>query len=379
MPHIAFFANFLWVMVLGLLGPSVPAMVLDLEISYSQAGLFFTVLSLGSLIGTFFGGIASDHFNRKTLFILCSVMLFAGLICMGFAPNYIVIIIIIFLFSLLGSPVGAVGQSVMLKMFPEKRDRFLSYQTMFAALGSFLAPVIISLNFTFKLNWRWAFIETGFFAVILLIAVMFIKIPPDTVSTERIPLRRIMRNGSIRVCFILVFLSMAMDVGFAYWLAEYFKTELSVSLRLSSAVVGIYLAGIIAVRLAIPQLLKRFKGYRIIKVSLVSSIGALLLFIFIPSNGLKAVMCLVYGLAVGPLFPLTMARGAGVFPEQPGAVTGVMFAALSLGGMVFPFLLGFLAENFGIAGSYLFSVFAGLVMLIIISLRVRGRRSEGIS
>ena len=68
MPYLAFASNFTWVMVIGLLGPSIPSIIEDLGIDYTRAGLFFTMLSLGSLFGTTLAGIASDYLNRKVLF-----------------------------------------------------------------------------------------------------------------------------------------------------------------------------------------------------------------------------------------------------------------------------------------------------------------------
>lgn len=65
MPYLSFASNFMWVMVIGLLGPSIPGIIMDLGISYTKAGLFFTLLSLGSLLGTPLGGFASDYLNRK--------------------------------------------------------------------------------------------------------------------------------------------------------------------------------------------------------------------------------------------------------------------------------------------------------------------------
>ena len=40
---IAFASNFLWVMVIGLLGPSLPSMISDLGMNYAQAGFLFTL------------------------------------------------------------------------------------------------------------------------------------------------------------------------------------------------------------------------------------------------------------------------------------------------------------------------------------------------
>jgi putative MFS transporter len=119
-PYLAFASNFTWVMVIGLLGPSIPRIIEDLEISYAQAGLFFTMLSLGSLFGTTFAGIASDTLNRKVLFALVALILALGLAGMGLAASYLAVILIIFGYSLFGSPAGTVGQSIMLSMFPSR-------------------------------------------------------------------------------------------------------------------------------------------------------------------------------------------------------------------------------------------------------------------
>ncbi len=114
MPGLAFATNFLWVMVIGLLGPSLPAIVEDLGISYAQAGLFFTLLSLGSLFGASFGASASDRLPRKALYAGCAFFLAAGLALVGFMPGYLTVALLVFLLSVAGSPLGSIGQSIML-------------------------------------------------------------------------------------------------------------------------------------------------------------------------------------------------------------------------------------------------------------------------
>ncbi|MFP4563385.1 MAG: MFS transporter [Spirochaetia bacterium] len=358
MPYISFASNFLWVMVIGLLGPSVPGIVDDLGITYPQAGLFFTLLSLGSLFGTTVGGIATDYANRKLLYAGFSGFLGLGLIAMGFAPTYIVICIIIFAFSLFGSPIGAVGQSIMLDMFPHNRAKYLSIQTFFAALGSFTAPLLVALNFTVGLSWRWPFVQTAVICFLLIPAIVFARIPDA--STERSghrPIKEILKNPNIILAAVLIFLSVSLDLGFSYWLAEYFKSELEVSMRLSSAIVGIYLAGVLTGRLSTSWIIRRIKSKNLLFIGLLTGFISLIIFIVVPSIPVKVIFCLIYGLGIAPVFPLVMAKGAEEYPKQPGAVTGVLFACLSLGGMLFPLLLGVLASSYGIERSYLFNLF----------------------
>jgi MFS family permease len=354
-------------MVIGLLGPSVPGIVEDLGITYSQAGLFFTLLSIGSLLGTTAGAMASDYVNRKLIYAVFAGFLASGLLIMGFVPSYILICIVIFCFSLFGSPIGAIGQSIMLDTYPEKRARYLSIQTFFAAFGSFVAPLLVSLNYALQWSWRASFMETAGLVTILFLAILFIRIPNSQCdNAEKRPIKEIIKNPNIIFAAILIFLSVALDLGFSYWLAEYFKTELQVSLKLSSAIVSIYLVGVIVGRLSTSWLLKLFKTNHVIFYGLATAFISILVFLLVPIVNVKVVFALIYGLGVGPLFPLVMAKGTEVYPKQSGAVTGVLFACLSLGGTVFPLLLGVLATHFTIGRSYFFIVFVVIVIALLL-------------
>jgi MFS family permease len=375
-PGLAFATNFLWVMVIGILGPSLPAMVADLGITYAQAGLLFTLLSLGSLIGTSLGGYGSDHLPRKALYAGCVLALSAGLVVLGFMPGYALIAIVIFLLSTLGGPIGAIGQSIMLSVFPERRERNLAFMTMFSAIGSFLAPLLVALNFTLRLSWRWTFLETSVLAFLVFLAVLVVRIPRAVPADRHGSFLDIIRNRRVLVSALLIFFSVGIDLGFSYWLAQYFRSELHVSLRLSSSVVGLYLAGVIASRFTLPQVLKRAAPRHILYGALGLTFGAILAFILVPVTPLKAALCVVYGIGVGPVFPLLVAQGTREFPTRAGAVTGVLYGAMSLGGMVFPLLVGAVAARWGIAHSYfLCATVAGVILVSVLLMKGRAARA----
>jgi len=381
MPHVSFASNLLWVMVIGLLGPSIPAIVKDLGISYAQAGFLFTLLSLGSLFGSSLGAITSDYVNRKRILAVFCALFGGGLLGMGFAPGYVAVCFTVLGFSLFGSPIGSIGQSVMLDVYPTERSRYLSLQTLFAAVGSFVAPLLVSANIAGGLSWRGPFVETAALVLLLAVVVLWVKIPNSSADrTNRTPLRAIIRNPNMVIAAVLIFLYVGVDLGFSYWLAEYFTTELGVSLRLSSAVVSVFLVGMISSRLATSWLVRRVASKRILVVGLSVASVALPAFLLIPAVEVKAVLACIYGLGVGPVFPLIVAKASEEYPKQSGAVTGLLFGCVSLGGMVFPLLLGILASAVGIERSYfvtlavLLMVFAGILLWI----RRRRRRGEPI-
>ena len=374
MPFLGFASNFLWVLVLGLLGPAVPAIRADLGIGYTRAGLFFTLLSLGSLFGTFLGGLASDSLPRKSLFAGIALLLAMGLVGVALAPSYAWILAAIFVLSLFGSPAGVVGQSILLDLYPERRARLLSLQTMFASVGSLAAPLLVSVNVTAERawRWRWAFAQAAGLALALFLGILLTRLPAVRPGGRpRGALGRVLGSRQVWLAAALIFFSVAPDLGFSFWLAEHFRTELGVSLRLSSAVVSMFLIGMIGGRLATSRLVKVRPPRRIVQGGLGLALVSLAVFLAAPWIPVKLAAILTYGLGVSPVFPLLMAGGTERFPDCPGVASGVLFASVSLGGMLFPFLLGAAASSVGIRGAYLIvaGVLAGLLAAVSLARR----------
>jgi MFS family permease len=378
-PYLAFASNFTWVMVIGLLGPSIPEIIEDLRIGYAQAGLFFTMLSLGSFFGTTLVGIASDYLNRRVLFALVALILALGLFSMGLAASYLAVLLIILGYSLFGSPAGTVGQSIMLSMFPDRRERYISLQTSFAAVGSLTAPLLAWLNLRLGMSWRWAFMQAGGIALLLLAWILVAPLPQSVGGMmKRRNLSQIVGNPRILFSALLIFFSVAPDLGFSYWLTEHFKTELGVPLKLSKAVVSVFLIGMIGGRLLTSRLLKRLASANILKGGMFLSLISLTVFLAVPWIPLKLATLVLYGLGTAPVFPLLMARGTALYPDQPGTVSGVLFGSVSLGGMAFPLLLGFAASSVGIRQTYILvgAIILGLLLAVTASQRWWERLEE---
>jgi MFS family permease len=374
MPALSFASNLLWVLVLGLLGPAVPAIRADLGIGRPQAGLLFTLLSLGSLFGTFLGGVGSDTLPRKLLYAGIALLLSLGLVGVALAPSYGWILAAIFLMSLFGSPAGVVGQSFLLDLYPERRARLLSIQTMFASVGSLTAPLLVSINVTPEKmwRWRWSFAQAAGLALLLFLGILLARLPAAR-SGRRPPgaLRRVLASRSVWCSAAMIFLCVAPDIGFSFWLAEHFRSELGVGLRLSSAVVSVYLIGMIGGRLLTSRLVKARQPLRLVQAGLCLGLASLGAFLAAPWVPVKIVAILTYGLGTAPVFPLLMAGGTARFPDCPGVASGVLFAAVSLGGMVFPALLGAAGNSLGIRGAYLIvaGIQAGLLAAVSLARR----------
>ena len=67
------------------------------------------------------------------------------------------------------------------------------------------------------------------------------------------------------------------------------------------------------------------------------------------------------GLFASGIYPTILALGAHTFPERIGMIMGVLSAAGSLGGICFPWLVGFGSEYLGLArGVFMIPIVMGL-------------------
>lgn len=401
MPYLAFASNFTWVMVMGLLGPSLPEMIDDLGLGYAEAGRLFTVLALGSLFGTLLSGAASDRVERRALFAAVAGCLALGLFGLALASTYALVLVAVLFFSLTGSPAGTVGQGIMLEMFPERRERYLALLTTFAAVGSLVAPLLVALNegsafgsrldrslgvrLGLRLGWRLPFLQAGVVALLLCAAILAVPLPrpragPANDLPERRSLRslgRLLAHPRVASAALLIVLSVGPDLGFSFWLAEHFRSELGVSIALSSAVVSVYLGGVIAGRLATAHLVRRLPPGLLLCIGPLASLAGLAALLFGRWMPVKLAAIVLYGLGIGPVFPLLMARGTAAFPRSPGAVSGLLFASVSLGGMIFPQLLGSVAAREGIRRSYALLFVLLVVILAAALVWLRRDRARG--
>ncbi len=365
MPWISFFANGMWLLVIGLMGPSIPSIITELNLGYSAAGLIFTLLSAGALIGAFISGVVSDYLNRKHLWIFLSLMLTAGLAAVGLTSGYLALLAAVFLMSLFGGSIGAVGQGIMLQMFPEKRGKYLSLQTLFAAGGSFAAPLLLAVIFAGGGNWRAGFFTAAGLVFLLALGMVFSRLPARVEQQgPEIRLLTIFSDPAILLIGSLIFLSVGIDIGFSYWLSEYFTTTAGTSPVFSSIAVSVYLGGIMIGRFSLSRYAQSAKSSMVISSGLLVSAVFLLLLLSTGSPWLKLLFSGLYGVGVGPLFPYLMTRGTARYPGKSGSVTGVLFAMMSFAGIVFPFVIGVIGTRAGIEGAYYVLIGIELVIFL---------------
>ncbi|XP_078178085.1 polyol transporter 5-like isoform X2 [Carex rostrata] len=153
----------------------------DLHITDTQIEILAGIINLYSLVGSLAAGRTSDRIGRRYTMILAAAIFFAGAVLMGFAPNYVIL--------MLGRFVAGVGTGYALMLAPvytaevspaSVRGCLTSFPEVFINSGILLGYIA---NFAFaklpiNLNWRLMFLGGAVPPVFLAVGVFFMPESP---------------------------------------------------------------------------------------------------------------------------------------------------------------------------------------------------------
>jgi AAHS family 4-hydroxybenzoate transporter-like MFS transporter len=161
------------------MGYVAPALVADLQVTRAALGPLISIGLVGMMIGALVFGPLADHFGRKPILIVCT-LIFGGMSLITATATSLESLRIFRLITGLGLG-GAMPNTIALTSeYVPKKFRATAVMTMFcgfsigAAVGGFIAAGLIS-----RFGWQAVFVVGG--TIPLLIAVVTIALLPESI------------------------------------------------------------------------------------------------------------------------------------------------------------------------------------------------------
>ncbi|MGX5184520.1 MFS transporter [Streptomyces avermitilis] len=340
-----------------------------------QTGLFTTVTLVVSAIGGAVAGVVADRIGRVKALMITVITYAVFTVACGFAPNYETLLVFRALQGLGFGGEWAVGAILVAEYATARhRGRTLGAIQSSWAVGWALAAVVYTLVFSFvgdDLAWRVMF-WTGALPALLVVWVRRRVHDAPEAAVER---QKSAHKGSFTAIFkpgtadapgllrITVFaglLSTGVQGGYytlATWVPTYLKTERGLSVvgtggyltfLISGAFIGYLTGGYLTDKLGRKRNILLFAVLSAICVLVYANIpsGAdtLLLVLGFPLGFCMSAIFSGFGSFLSELYP-TAVRGTGQgFTYNTGRAVGA----------VFPTLVGFLADSWGVGGALVF-------------------------
>ncbi len=369
-----FFAFFVFGFVDNLKGPTLPALLRDLDFSYGQGGTILLSAYLGFIVATLLTGILADAAGNRVVLMIAGACLTVGLAAFSLVSAFWLLVAALFVVGLGLGSIEVGGNALIVDLHRGDRGRFLNLLAVFHGVGAFVVPLYAGLLLSAAFSWRQVYQLAIILAIGLLLFFLFVRYPRPARTGPGLSLRTLFTAGftwRMGWYYLLVAVYVAAEIGFAAWIVEYLQQVKGFDIGLSSLYLSLFFAAIMVGRLAGSVFVERI-GY--IKLMLAVTVAAIVILsagIFGPPE--LAFLLPLTGFFFSIMFPTATASASSLHVGNMGAILGVLFAFGGVGGAVGPWLIGVAADWVGIELAFALTiVFCAVTLVALLALRRMG-------
>lgn len=364
----------------SLIGSAWPVMHVDLGVGVSSAGIITIIISLGTIISSFFSNSLINKLGTGLLTAISVLLTAIGLIGFSFASAFWMLIVFAIPYGLGAGAVDAALNNYTAVNYPARHYNWLHCMW---GVGASVSPYIMSYALTGGLGWGSGF-RIVFYIQIALSALLFFTLPVwkkvekqrmlkagdvEEIADEpkkKVSTKDVIKMKGVLLAFVAFFAYCAMEQTAGLWATSYLVQHKGIDATTAAKfasffyigiTVGRAIAGIFADKMGDKLLIRLGTG--------IILLGILLVAIPTRNNGPALAGLVVIGFGCAPIYPAILHSMPKYFgKENSQAIMGVQMAFGYIGIVAMPPLFGLLAEyiNIGIYWAYLL-IFAILMLV----------------
>ena len=373
------------------LPPLFPLLRSDLSVSYTELGALIVVFNIVSALTQLPMGVLVDRLDAPKLLTAAVAIQGLALMAMGLAPSYWIIMLMMIPAGLANAVYHPADYSILNRSVdPKVMGKAFSIHTVSGFAGSAVAPLTMVVVAK-VIGWQWAVVLVGISGLfIALILQRNTGLLADNGAESGQEAGQ--RAGQSLRATALVLLSLPILMGFVFWLfisvahtgVSYFSVSAfdqmyemplttanaALTAFLAASSVGILVGGYLGDRTSRHDLIAIYG-------SVLSGFAILTMGIFeLGILGIAVAMC-VAGFTSGITAPSRDLLVRSVTPkESMGAVFGFVSTGLNVGGMIAPFVFGWLLDSGNAATVFLIAgVFQVGIIVTVIGLKASVSRA----
>lgn len=339
-------------------------------LDHEQLGRLGALSFAGLAVGIILTGPLADRWGAKPFVQLGNGLICVSLIAAAFAPSYALLGLALFFVGLGGGILDMVLSPVVAALNPSKRTAALNMLHSFYCVGAVVTILAGTLCLRVGFGWRTACLLLAPFPAALIVAFGPRKFPSLASGAQRTRVRELLFHRWFIMALIAIFLGGATELGLAQWLPAYTETSLGYPAWIGGSALLAFSIAMTAGRMLIGAGRLKLGTFQIMTWSCGLSVLLLLLGSFLPIPSLALTACIAAGFAGSCLWPTMLAVTADHYPHGGATMYGLLAAFGNAGGIVMPWIVGWVADrhslHWGIAIS---AVAPGAMLLFVAALR----------
>jgi FHS family glucose/mannose:H+ symporter-like MFS transporter len=356
------------------LGSVAPHLQQEFTLDKIESGALFSILPIGILIGSLLFGPFADRFGYKMILILSGLIIFAGFQGIAYSGSLNVLRICVFLFGVSGGAINGAANALVSDISESNKSANLSLLGVFFAIGALGMPFLLGIlqaSYTFKQ------IVSSIGMLPLAATILFIVTRfPEPKQKQNFPLSQVpllLRNQFILLVGFFLFCQSSFEGIINNWTTTYLIQKLSMAESKALYALSLYVLGMAVMRIFIGGIFRRTSQDLIVKISFFLLLTGCL-FLWLSRDDVVAILGLIAigaGLAAG--FPIMLGFIGNKFAGLSGTAFSIVLTIALIGNMLVNFLMGVVAETFGI--HHLPTMALGLTVIMIMLFIILRKKS----
>lgn len=366
-----------------MLGPMVPELQATYNISMSNNGLLLSVQGIAGIIAIILSIAVADRFKKTSLMVIAYTLYLAMLFSASAMPPYVVMLIVFFFLGAGTKLFDALVNANMSEMHAENKGFFLNLLHACFGIGALIGPIAASLLLSY-VDLHTAFLIIAVFCSVLLgcyfllrLGTQFTPAPVQKGQSAREAAAEIfslLKNKTMLLLGGSAMLYVGYSNGMSLWAPSYYMDVMGTDSLNAAFVVSIFWVGVITGRLTYSFLSLKFHIRSLILYSNLAGGTFMLAASIINSPVAMMAGYAISGFFVGAVVPLSIAMANKQFPSGSGRVSSIIMLFVSLGLMIIPALVGYIADHVTFyAGMFILNLCPLLIALLAFFLPKRDR------
>jgi fucose permease len=356
------------------------AVLPDLRIRHSldavEAGSLFSVLPIGIIIGSLLFGPVCDRYGYGTLLATSALLMFIGFEGLAFTHSKWVLSLSVFLFGIGGGALNGATNAVVADISETGKGANLSLLGVFFGIGALGMPLLLSV-LRQSFDFQPIVAAAGLLALAASVLFLAVKFPPAK-QAQGISMKQVgtlVKDLTLILIALFLFFQSAFEGLINNWTTTYLIER--VGAPQSAALIGlsVYVAGMTVMRLLIGSLYRQVQEKRLLSISFVIILAALLLFRLSNSMVPAAAGLFLLGAGLAAGFPTMLGLVGNRYPHLSGTAFSFVLVIALLGNMAVNYAMGLVAENHGISHLTTFT-FAELLIMVVLAAALFRRISK---
>ncbi len=339
-----------------LVGPMIPIIEKSYSVNHSYIGLALSLGSLSFLLSSLIFGYLIERVNAYKLFKIGMIVLSLGIVTFILMNSYKLFILGEILLNFGGAGVEIYIPFLIGVMEKGKKAKSLNLIHSTFALGAIVSPLLLSFSIKYTPYWKIPLFVALFLTLIPHLFLLRLKEKIENLHIdylkERVHIKSII-NISLVILIMALSLYVAYEMNFSSWISIFLHEAKRLSLSKATMFPSFLWLGLFLGRLIFSTLPEKI-GYKIWLIIIISlSFASLSLIMILGGVFIPALLTIFLGLLFATVYPTIQAEIVERYKSNKGIVLSIASASMSITSGATSYLVGYIAQVFGIFGGFL--------------------------